>query len=48
MIVNRKDLPDKIGTLLSILLKKHPAQDQTSEEDDVSNESLTVKTKEAS
>ena len=48
IIVNRKDLPDKIGTLLSILLKKHPAQDQTSEEDDVSNESLTVKTKEAS
>ena len=48
MIVNRKDLPDKIGTLLSILLKKNPAQDQASEEDDVSNESLTVKTKEAS
>ena len=48
LVLDRKDIMPTIGTLLSILLKKHPAQDQTSEEDDVSNESLTVKTKEAS
>ena len=48
IIVNRKDLPDKIGTLLSILLKKHPAQNQVNKEDEISNENLTVETKEAS
>ena len=48
LVLDRKDIMPTIGTLLSILLKKHPAQDQTSEEDDDSNESLTVKTKEAS
>ncbi len=48
IILNRKDIKPTIGTLLSILLKKHPAQNQTNEKDDVLNESLTVRNKEAS
>ena len=48
LVLDRKNIMPTIGTLLSILLKKHPTQNQTSDEDDVLNENLTVKTREAS